>query len=321
MLPKQNKTISLLKAASSLWLAIAVTLVMSTAMAAGSAAEARSYRISAHAPGMQPVQLHVQDHGAGPPVVLLHGLGASGYMWRHLTSELASRHRVIAIDFKGFGKSQKPIDFRYSIDDHAAMVASVIDQLNLRSVTLVGHSFGGAVALLLAVKYDQTGDSRIARLILMNSPAYPQPMSAGVKLLNKGLLSYLALNVVSPEFAARNILQDGGSGTGKFMRRDILAYAYPFQFRGARHALIETGRQIVPADFGRTIKWYPRLQIPVLILWCRHDRTVPLEIGRRLASDLPDSKLSIFDTCNHIPPESSQQETRREVLAFLRDAR
>jgi pimeloyl-ACP methyl ester carboxylesterase len=83
-------------------------------------------------------------------------------MWRRLLPVVARGQRVIAIDLKGFGRSDKPVDRRYRIEEHAALVRAVIAKLGLRDVTLVGYSFGGAVALLLAVDAERVGDLQVS---------------------------------------------------------------------------------------------------------------------------------------------------------------
>src|SRR5262252_10142994 len=78
-----------------------------------------------------PVRLHYQDEGEGSPLLLIHGFGASSYTWRHIAPSLARDHRVIAVDLKGFGQSDKPFDERYSVFDQADLLAQLIVDKNL----------------------------------------------------------------------------------------------------------------------------------------------------------------------------------------------
>lgn len=282
------------------------------------AQDARSYRTTVTLPNRQPVALHVEERGSGRPIIMLHGLGASSYMWRHLAPVVAKDHRVITVDLKGFGRSDKPIDYGYSIEEHAALVRALIRKLALDDVTLVGHSLGGAVALLLAVEAERAGDKRISRLILMNSPAFEQRPTPAVSLLRLPLIPYVVLPILTPERGARAILTPLDGDSSRLKKRDIDAYARPLREPGALHALIETGRGIEPDNFEILIARYPRLKQPSLIVWCREDRTVPLAIGQRLARTLPRSELRVLNTCRHVPPEQSIQETEQLVTSFLR---
>src|SRR5262245_52471382 len=92
------------------------------------------------------VKLHYEIHGAGKPVIFLHGFGASTYSWRHLIPSLKTHFKLIMIDLKGFGQSPKPNDNNYSAHDQANLICQFIIQEDLRNVTLVGHSYGGGVA-------------------------------------------------------------------------------------------------------------------------------------------------------------------------------
>jgi pimeloyl-ACP methyl ester carboxylesterase len=85
--------------------------------------------------------------------------------------ELAKSHRVIAVDLKGFGQSDKPFDGRYSVFDQAELLAQLIEDKDLRNLTLVGHSFGGGIALLLALEANQRLAGRISRLVLLDTIA------------------------------------------------------------------------------------------------------------------------------------------------------
>ena len=110
------------------------------------------------------VRLHVQDVGEGPPVVLLAGFGLDHEVWDGTVCTLSERHRVLAVDLRGTGGSDKPAG-GYDMARLALDVGTVLESLDLRDVTLVGHSFGGQIALALA-----GGDSdRLRRLVLVCS--------------------------------------------------------------------------------------------------------------------------------------------------------
>src|SRR5262245_16929615 len=154
-----------------------------------------------------PVRLHYQDEGKGPPLLLIHGFGASSYTWRHIAPALARDHRVIAVDLKGFGQSDKPFDERYSVFDQADLLAQLIVDKNLHNLTLVGHSFGGGVALLLALKADPRLNGRISKLVLLDTIAYPQNVPVFFRLLDVPVVSQLGVRMVPPEFQTRVALR------------------------------------------------------------------------------------------------------------------
>ncbi len=159
----------------------------SCGLSAGDAADGPYARLG---PAEASVKLYYEDAGSGPPLLLIHGFGASTYTWRHVAPALAETHRVIAVDLKGFGQSDKPFDDRYSVFDQAELLAQLIEEKDLRDLTLVGHSFGGGIALLLALEVDQRLKGRIARLVLLDSIAYPQNIPVFFRLLDMPLVHH-----------------------------------------------------------------------------------------------------------------------------------
>jgi pimeloyl-ACP methyl ester carboxylesterase len=110
------------------------------------------------------VPIHYVEAGQGKAVLLIHGLGASTFSFRHTIPELAQRYRVIALDLKGFGYSARP-QSDYSLTAQAALVRQVMDRLGVERAAVVGHSMGGAVAMRLALGYPE----RVSRLVLVAS--------------------------------------------------------------------------------------------------------------------------------------------------------
>ena len=98
------------------------------------------------------VKINYYESGQGQPILLLHGFGASSYSWRFLGPSLAENHRVIMIDLKGYGLSDRPRDQKYSVSDQADIVADFIRQQDSQEMVLIGHSMGGMVALMTYFK-------------------------------------------------------------------------------------------------------------------------------------------------------------------------
>jgi haloalkane dehalogenase len=109
--------------------------------------------------------MHYVDEGAGAPVLLLHGQPSWSYLYRDIIPLLASRHRVLAPDMKGFGKSETPSDGKYAPEDQIAALEAFILALDLRDITLVAHDWGGRIGSVVALAHP----ARIARLVVMNA--------------------------------------------------------------------------------------------------------------------------------------------------------
>ena len=112
------------------------------------------------------------DEGAGPVIVLLHGINSDASSWRTVIDTIGPGYRVIAPDLLGFGASPKPVDLDYTADQHAAVLAATLDDLGVTGrFVLVGYSMGGNVA----IRYAATHPERLRRLFLLSAPFYLPP--------------------------------------------------------------------------------------------------------------------------------------------------
>ncbi|MEO1420259.1 MAG: alpha/beta hydrolase, partial [Pseudomonadota bacterium] len=247
--------------------------------------------------------------------LMVHGLAASTYTWRNVVPTLARKNRVITLDMKGFGRSDKPFDRAYSSHDHADLIVAFIRKTRLRDVTLIGHSYGGAVSLLVAEKLRRDGDRRIRNMIIMNAPAFPQKPTPFVSFMGTPVLPYAVMSLIPPELTAWASLEPENVLRASF--NDIQAYAKPYWQASARHALISTARQIVPEDLDDILSGYRMLHQPTLIVWCDRDKTVPIKTGRRLARTLPNARLTVIKGCFHAPQDEQPAALLRRIKPFI----
>jgi pimeloyl-ACP methyl ester carboxylesterase len=298
----------------TLGLAALALALGSCGLSAGDAVDGPYARLG---PPDAPVKLYYSEEGKGPPLLLIHGFGASTFTWRFVAPELAKNHRVIAVDLKGFGQSDKPFDGRYSVYDQAELLAQLIEDKDLRDLTLVGHSFGGGVALLLALEANRRLDGRITRLVLLDSIAFPQNIPVFFRLLDVPLVSQIGVRMVPPSVQARVALQIAYFDDSKIDPEEIELYAAPLKTAAGKHAIIHSARQIVPEDIAELSERYKTIELPTLILWCDHDRIVPLEVGIKLRRTLPNSTLRLVEECGHMPQEEQPASTLALIKGFI----
>jgi pimeloyl-ACP methyl ester carboxylesterase len=305
--------------AACTWLVLAsVVSLAGAAAAAGPAGSGGTTVVSS--PGGGTVRLYHREWGSGPPVVLLHGLGASSYSWRLVAPKLAAAgHRVIALDLKGFGRSAKPRDGRYGVIEHAALVRAFLAARGLSGVTLIGHSLGGSIALAVALA--EPGKGTVERLVLVATPAYPQDIPPPIAVIQRPGLGEAILAATPPELVARLTLRGASLSSRHITEEKIRAYAAPLREPGARQALVDTARGLDPAGLEHLIRGYRRLAQPTLLLWCRLDEIVPLTTGVRLSRTMAAARLEVLDGCNHLPMEELPVLTSRRLLGFLARSR
>jgi pimeloyl-ACP methyl ester carboxylesterase len=267
----------------------------------------------------QGVKINYYEAGQGPPIILLHGFGGSSYSWRFLAPALAEDHRVFTIDLKGYGLSDKPADGNYAVRDQADMVAAFIRSKALHDLVIMGHSMGGGVTLMTYFTVREDQPPRIKSLVLIDSAGYPQKMPWFIRLAKLPVIGSLGSRVMSPWFATYLVLRKCYYDDERITEEQINTYAYYGSLPGAREAVVQTAKQILPADMDALIAQYKTISVPVLIIWGEEDQVVPLEVGKKFKLDIPDSQLVILPKTGHMPPEEEPKATRQAIRDFLKN--
>jgi len=266
--------------------------------------------------------LHVEvtglERGGEPETfVLLHGFGATSYTWRHWLPALQRRGRVAAVDLKGFGASDKPDDGRYAPSDQVALVRRWIAEAGPGPITLIGHSYGGGLALFTALEMSQQGDARLRRLVIVAGAAYRQRMPPFVTLSRRRMLASACVRLLGPErvirVAMRAIVYDRRS----IGEDQVRVYSATLKTREGLRAAMDVAQSIVPEDLDARVSSYPVVGVPTLLLWGDSDRVVPLWVGRRLAEDLPHAHLEVIERCGHVPHEERADASVMVLEDFL----
>jgi pimeloyl-ACP methyl ester carboxylesterase len=234
-----------------------------------------------------------------------------------MIAPFSGQHQVVLIDLRGEGQSPKPDDKHYSILEQGELVYQFILEHDLRNLTLVGNSYGGAVSLLLAIKLREHDPSRLSKLILIDSGGYPDHLPLFLRVLRAPILGWLAVHLLPPKTQIRMVLRKSYYDPCKITREQVAAYAGPLASRGGRHALLQIGKQAIPKDIEELIAKYPTISVPTLILWGEDDRVLPRLIGERLKAAIPNSRLEFIKHAGHIPQEEEPAEVVSHIKAFL----
>jgi pimeloyl-ACP methyl ester carboxylesterase len=263
------------------------------------------------------VKIKYCETGVGDPLILLHGLGASSYSWNEISKPLSRKNRLILIDLKGFGLSDKPLDDKYSIADQAEIILDFIKKNDLRNLVLAGHSLGGTIALFTALKLIKEKDNPIKKLVLIDSPAYKQKLPEFTVLTKIPIINKLLFSLLPLHFQVKMVLKRCFFDDKKITEEIIENYSKPLRLAGSYHALVETAKELIPPDAEEITKHYREINVPALLIWGQYDKVIPLEIGRRLQKDIPNSKLIVIPDCGHMPPEEKPAETAKIISDFL----
>jgi len=264
-------------------------------------------------------RVHYQEFGdpANPPMILIHGYTASVYVWKAAAPLLADAgFHVIAIDLLGFGYSEKPAWFDYSIESQARMISRFMDRLGIGRAVIVGSSYGGAVALNLTLDYPE----RVEKLVLSDAVCNDEPK-------NHPILRLASIRGIGE--AITPFLVDSKA----FMRLRIhgtLAKANHHMITDERIESIR--RPLYAADAHRSVlaasrAWHAdRLEQdahlinqPTLIIWGDEDTVIPIKHGYRLHEEILHSRFVILKNCGHVPQEEKSELFTELVSEFAHD--
>jgi pimeloyl-ACP methyl ester carboxylesterase len=261
------------------------------------------------------MRVHYQEAGpsAAPPIILIHGFASSTLVWSKVFLEFAARSfRVIAPDLLGYGYSEKPRDFHYTIAAQAHMVDRLLDRLGLDRAFIVGSSYGGAIAATIALDYPE----RVERLVLVGAVTNNDPTRY---LLMRLFGSRLIGDIVSPLLlGSRRLLKrrmkkvyDRHSWVLDDHR--VEARHQPLRTAATHRAIIRTVRRW---DADRIQREAHLITQPTLLLWGDNDSEVPLCYGEQLRDAIRDARLIVFRDCGHLPHEEFPQGFTEVVSDF-----
>ena len=249
--------------------------------------------------------------GAGPPIMLLHGIPSSGYMWRNVAPRLADAFTVYVPDLLGYGRSDKPEEADLSVAAQARYMEAVMDRFGMTSVVLVGHDIGGGVCQILAARHP----SKIRRYVLIDSIGYDSwPESTIARLKDPGWRDRIVKLDLARGFTKG--LQAGVFHEDLVTDELVAAWAGPFSGAGGALAYLRAARALNGTDLvdrQEEIESYPG---PVLVLWGRHDSFQPLEVGERLVRGLSNAHLEVLDEAGHWVTEDHPEEVARRIRTF-----
>lgn len=266
------------------------------------------------------VHIHVSHQGFGDqPIVFLHGFGDSGSTWDLIRHDMpAERFRMYMLDLKGFGKSSKPRDGKYSITEQARIVLEFCRRYKLEKIVLVGHSYGGGIALLSYVISTSTSKNPIAKLILEDAAAYVQQWPGTIRFLRLPLIGRVNA-LIPPSIKARIVISEAFYNSKKVSNAIFARYKRDYSWPGVNYSFRQAAKQILPQDYESIVAQYSQIEIPTLILWGEHDEIIPVESGHRLNRNIETSHLKIFEECGHVPHEEYPQDFVKEILRFLKE--
>jgi pimeloyl-ACP methyl ester carboxylesterase len=257
--------------------------------------------------------------GAGPVLLLLHGIGDSSRTWIPAMRLLQGSYTMLAPDLPGHGNSSSPLG-DYSLGNHASSMRDLLDLLSIERVTVVGHSFGGGVAMQFAYQFP----SRCERLVLVDAGGLGREVNWILRLATIPAAEYV-MPMLFPVLMRRwgdsvaRFLCDWGIRNARAaeMWRSYRALTDP----GNRAAFVRTARAVIDPG-GQSVSAVNRLYlvalIPTLIVWGGQDKIIPLVHACQAHEAIPNSRLEVMEGAGHAPHMDDPARFAGILADFLR---
>ncbi len=260
------------------------------------------------------INTHYIAAGEGPPLLLIHGLGASVITWRDNIEPLSRSFRVYAIDLPGHGDTDKP-DLDYKMETITKFVLQFMEVMGLDKVYYIGNSAGGAVGLQMAVDHPE----KLHKLVLVDCAGLGRDISFYVRLVTLPFIGSLleSSRVGGPQFMLYNVFYDKS-----FVSDGLLQELYRSrQMPGAKEAVVRSVKNGMSL-FGLRKKFLyldklKDLDVPLMVAWGAQDQIFPVAHAYVAAKAAPNIALKVFDQCGHWPHMEKADEFNSAVMDFL----
>jgi len=255
---------------------------------------------------------HYIEKGEGEPVILIHGFLYDSYMWNKNIDVLADRFKVYAVDLWGFGYSTRdPLDYGYPL--YANQLLKFMDALNIQKASLIGQSMGGGTSIFFSVNHRD----RVNKLILVDPAGMPNPLPLLGKITNLPKVGEFLLGLKS-DFYRKMVLSTTFIHDKGVITESYFENVTRFQkIKGTTEILLKILRKQFFHSLPDEIHRLGEMDVPILIIFGRQDKAVPLERGKEMHNILRGSRLEIFENAGHCPHDEQSQKFNQLAVDFL----
>ena len=253
--------------------------------------------------------------GAGEPLVLIHGITTSSFIWDELLPILNVHHEVIAVDLLGTGASDRPVPSDCSLSAHADRVMSLVSELGFGEIHLVGHDIGGGIAQILSVR----NPHRVSTLGLVNTVGYDYWPVQPIVAMRTPILRQLAmasLDLGMLRLVIRRAVHRKERITPAVFERIRNEIAVP----SSRRAFLNSTRCLNNSDLTVISGDLQKLPMPVLIVRGERDLYLSPEISNRLHREIPSSKLVTVPDGGHFIQLDEPQFLATTILEHIQES-
>jgi len=263
--------------------------------------------------------IHYQEFGdaAHPTLLLIHGYTASTYVWKTVAPLLADQNfHVVAVDLLGFGYSDKPASFDYTIAAQARMIVRLMNRLGIGRATVVGSSYGGAIASTIALDDAE----RVEKLVLVGAVCNDEVLQNPILKIAAipGVGEILTPFMLDSKMLSKTRMKQTLAPASHHLitTERVESVSRPLMAKDAHHSVLASARNW---DACRIQDDAHLINQPTLLVWGENDRIIPVRNGQKLYDSIIHSRLVVLKDCGHLPQEEKPERFVELVTEFCRD--
>jgi pimeloyl-ACP methyl ester carboxylesterase len=249
------------------------------------------------------INYKITGNESNPPILLIHGLFSSSDDYNNLAKRLSDKYRVVSVDLIGFGLSDKRDNLDYNTNTVAKLCKDLMNNLGYKKFSVLGHSMGGGIALLMALNHQDSID----KLILVDSTGLGEHVHANPPkfIIKEGMLTYFpqlamySLNFNNPKYINYDTFEKN-----LFYNRQLDSSTV--------EKLLDNCKSI--DNLKDRLK---DIHTKTLIIWGAKDNVLPVDNAYTFNDQIKDSKLSIISNCGHMPFAESEDLFVKELISFM----
>ena len=267
--------------------------------------------VSSHFKSFRDLEIHYDQVGKGRDIVLLHGIGASTFIWRSLMPLLARNFRVTAIDLPGHGRSEKNLKFNYDLENVSVYLLDFIDSIVIKDYMLIGSSMGALIALWML----KTRPKNISEVICISPPTDHSLIKFYRPLLPLLLPLHFFINRISMKVAVHRAIN-----RSELVTRDVVnAYMLPFRDRGeAWQCFLKSVNILAHPEIPEALKHLNKNdKLRLKIIHGLSDKVVPKSIPLELKKMLPNAEIEFIENAGHHAFEDHPELIYESILKFV----
>jgi pimeloyl-ACP methyl ester carboxylesterase len=256
--------------------------------------------------------LYYTVQGQGPDLLLLHGLGASSFSWRHNIAPLSQHYRVWTLDLPGHGRSPADLEADYSLPALVQAISAFLDRHGITRVALAGNSLGGGLSLLLARERPEL----VSALVLIDPAAALTHIPYMFYPLRLPMAGYLVATLLGDWFLPWFLRR-------VYYRRELVTaeviagYGAPYRELTRRLVLRRFCQRMQVRPLSLIQELLAHLSQPAVLIWGAEDRILSVSQAHWIKEHLPQAGLHVLPEVGHAPQEEAPEAVNKIIIAFL----